>query len=602
MEHIKHNFLYIYIIYFIFCCRLTTNEILDLLEGDDEDLSDLSDEDEVNVAFFPPVENAYAVTDEDSDLSDGETVGDITHLPRRILRSTGTIITEKDSESSEQCSTSKPTKAKSDAKSGRKKKKLRNWDNSTPNFLIQAPNFEKEMPEIPTESPLAFFEKFFNRDLVEHIVRETNLYSNQHGRSVNLTVEELLGILGLMVYSGYRPVHDKRNLWANEEDVSSQWAKDLMPKNRFLAILRDLHLADNYKIDKSDPYYKVRPYFQLLNEAFLKSLPLDVHLSIDEIMVPYYGRHGTKQYIRGKPIRYGYKLWALASSKGYVYNVEPYCGASTLLPNSGKGMGRDVVVGLAEKASVQQGHYLFFDNLFTSLNLLDELTEKGIGGCGTIRDNRMEGAPFTNKKSFEKTKRGTTEWKSDGQNLLVRWNDNKGVTVATNFVPLEPSFEAHRYVKAEGGRVVVTMPGPLHAYNQSMGGVDLFDQSLATYRSSMRTKKWWWPLFQWGLDAARTNAWLLSQRSARGPQLPFTRLIAKSLLKRNSIPRPPSGYRGNLLVCNDIRYDGLHHWPKELESRYHRCKQCGDRTNMSCSKCDVPLHPKCIQAYHTKQL
>ena len=30
--------------------------------------------------------------------------------------------------------------------------------------------------------------------------------------------------------------------------------------------------------------------------------------SIDEIMVPYYGRHSSKQYIRGKPIRFGYKV------------------------------------------------------------------------------------------------------------------------------------------------------------------------------------------------------------------------------------------------------------------------------------------------------
>ncbi|CAI6371246.1 unnamed protein product [Macrosiphum euphorbiae] len=29
--------------------------------------------------------------------------------------------------------------------------------------------------------------------------------------------------------------------------------------------------------------------------------------SIDESMVPYFGRHGCKQFIRGKPIRFGFK-------------------------------------------------------------------------------------------------------------------------------------------------------------------------------------------------------------------------------------------------------------------------------------------------------
>ena len=207
-------------------------------------------------------------------------------------------------------------------------------------------------------------------------MHQSNLYASQHGRNLNLSVEEFLGLLGIMIYSGYRPVHGKYQLWSNEDDVSFKWAKDLMPKNRMIEILRNLHLANNYEIDTSDPYYKVRPLFEHLNRSFVQSMPMNENLSVDEIMVPYFGRHGTKQYIRGKPIRYGYKLWALASSTGYLYSVEPYCRSSTLLPASGNGMGYDVVMGLAEKAELNEGHYLYFDNLFTSLGLLDRLTEK----------------------------------------------------------------------------------------------------------------------------------------------------------------------------------------------------------------------------------
>ena len=58
----------------------------------------------------------------------------------------------------------------------------------------------------------------------------------------------------------------------------------------------------------------------------------------------------------------------------------------------------------------------------------------------------------------------------------------------------------------------ILMPGPLHAYNSHKGGVDLFDQCLANYRSSIRTKNWRL-LFQWGVDASRSNPWLLSRRS-----------------------------------------------------------------------------------------
>ena len=126
--------------------------------------------------------------------------------------------------------------------------------------------------------------------------------------------------MGIFIYSGYQKVTNKLDLWSNEEDVNLQWAKDFMPRNRFMVILRDLHLADNCQIDKNDPYYKIRSYIGYLNNSFLEGLPLDQNLSIDEVMIPYFGRHGTKQFIWGKPIRYGFKLWGLAS----IFGVEGF--------------------------------------------------------------------------------------------------------------------------------------------------------------------------------------------------------------------------------------------------------------------------------------
>ena len=109
-------------------------------------------------------------------------------------------------------------------------------------------------------------------------------------------------------------------------------------------------------------------------------------------------------------------------------------------------------------------------------------------GGGTLRENRLGGSPFSHKKALEKQQRGAMEWLSDGDNLVVRWNDNRVVTVATNCEPLEPSVTASRYVKKQGGRISVEMPGPLHSYNTHMGGVDLFDQCVALYRSTIRSK------------------------------------------------------------------------------------------------------------------
>lgn len=85
-----------------------------------------------------------------------------------------------------------------------------------------------------------------------------------------------------------------------------------------------------------------------------------------------------------------------------MLHAEPYCGSSTQLTVSGNGQGYDVVIGLAEKVGVRAGCHLFFDNLFTSVSLLTELSQRGIGGVGTVRENRLNGVPLVSKKVLEK--------------------------------------------------------------------------------------------------------------------------------------------------------------------------------------------------------
>ena len=69
---------------------------------------------------------------------------------------------------------------------------------------------------------------------------------------------------------------------------------------------------------------KVEPLYDLLNEKIQQFGIAHEDLSIDELMVPYYGRHSCKQFIRAKPIRFRYKLWVLASATGVPYKIEIY--------------------------------------------------------------------------------------------------------------------------------------------------------------------------------------------------------------------------------------------------------------------------------------
>lgn len=94
-----------------------------------------------------------------------------------------------------------------------------------------------------------------------------------------------------------------------------------MRRDRFLQISRFLHCADNMNINTTDKMYKLRPLIEKLKVNFLKSFQSYQYLSYDESMIKYYGRHGCKQFLRGKPIRFGYKACCLTTDFGYLQTL-----------------------------------------------------------------------------------------------------------------------------------------------------------------------------------------------------------------------------------------------------------------------------------------
>ena len=82
-----------------------------------------------------------------------------------------------------------------------------------------------------------------------------------------------------------------------------------MIQNRFCEILQNLHFADSGKDDKSDNAFKMRPVIDHLNSKVSEVLSNVSEQSIDEHMVKFKGRSGMKQYIKSKPIKWGFKFW-----------------------------------------------------------------------------------------------------------------------------------------------------------------------------------------------------------------------------------------------------------------------------------------------------
>ena len=96
--------------------------------------------------------------------------------------------------------------------------------------------------------------------------------------------------------------------WKRGEDCRNRMVTALITKDKSKECKQFLHFADNENLDKTDKFAKVQSLFDVLNKQCVAHFKPKQHLSIDESMVPYFDKHDAKQYIHGKPIKFGYKL------------------------------------------------------------------------------------------------------------------------------------------------------------------------------------------------------------------------------------------------------------------------------------------------------
>lgn len=90
-------------------------------------------------------------------------------------------------------------------------------------------------------------------------------------------------------------------------------------------------------------------------------------------MVPFKGRNSQKQYLKSKPKKWGFKVWVMANSDGYVYCFELYQDASNPSIKSNYGPIGDTVIRLCHNLT-GKNHKLFIVHLhfLFRLYLLDQ--------------------------------------------------------------------------------------------------------------------------------------------------------------------------------------------------------------------------------------
>ena len=175
-------------------------------------------------------------------------------------------------------------------------KQLNNWKETSPSY-------ERNIP------PQDILELFLTDEEMERICLESTIYARLKGEhNFTMTLDKLKVFIAILLLSGYTDLPRQEMYWERREDVHNLLVSSLMSKNEFEECKKCLQLRDNNNLDMADRFAEVRPLFNSINQQYLLNYQPTHHINVDKSMVPYFGRHGTKQYIHGKPKKIGYKL------------------------------------------------------------------------------------------------------------------------------------------------------------------------------------------------------------------------------------------------------------------------------------------------------
>ena len=463
-----------------------------------------------------------------------------------------------------------------------------------------------DLSENPT--PYKIFEQVSNIDeLVSLIVHQSELYAEQSGRVFVTEEDEIKAFIGCNYIMLLYKLPSLRCYWKQDACYSNKLIVDTFQRDRFLEIIKNIHFANNNRPkvaargDMADRAWKIRPVMEHFNHSFQSAKEPEPEMSIDEHMVKFKGRSFMKQYIRNKPIKWGFKIWCrCASTTGYLYEFDIYTGKNA---SQSEPLGESVVWQLS-KALKGSNVSMYFDNFFTSPSLLSKLLKYGIYGTGTVQPSR-KGFPRNMHPADNSMARGEVSFAYSNELLYFKWKDSKGITMLTNDTSKsKETTSVSRWSKASKERIKVSCPVILAEYNKFMGGVDIMDQMKSYYELDRRSRsRFYIRIFYDLLDIAVVTAFRIYQQLEL-PEMSlhdFKDCVAKSLVSRYSSRIRVAVTKGITNVASVAN-----HLPVFLETRI-RCKLCSvngtqSRTSIKCHTCDVALclskERNCFYHYH----
>ena len=242
-----------------------------------------------------------------------------------------------------------------------------------------------------------------------------------------------------------------------------------MFRDRYEEIRKNLHFSK--KLDPLCADGKAAKIWSLIehfNIVYQRNATDVSHHSDDEDMVKFKGHNCMKQYVKNKPIKWGFKFWLGCDAfTVYIYEFDIYTGRKDA-PELG--LGENVLLDLTKKLH-GTGISIFADNYFSSPTLAALLRDQGMNFVGVVRKDRKGLPSFKDDKKMQK---GESEmFYCKEKNLMaVKWMDNKSVHVISSIINFDIS-SAKTGVKGQKEKIRIESPGLIELYNKNMGGMDV---------------------------------------------------------------------------------------------------------------------------------
>ena len=292
---------------------------------------------------------------------------------------------------------------------------------------------------------------------------------------------------------------------------------------RYKKLREFLHVDDSAEIEKEenkDRLFKVKPLLDAVRTSCLKIEPERIY-SIDEQMTPAKIKQsgGLRQHNPKKKTtthKWGFKKLVRAGQLGMVYGFFIYGGKND---NGGNPFtAEDIVLKLSKDILKNEGFQLYFDNWFSTMELILSLKSFGIFSTATFRTNRLNGCPLSTEKDLKKQSCGSFDYRTDVNTGLhvVKWLDNKCVHLALTFSGVKVEKTVPRWDSKKKQHIQAQCPYIVASYNSSMGGVDLADMLISLYRTKIITKKCWYLRIIFNIvDICKVSGWLLYRRHCK---------------------------------------------------------------------------------------